>query len=74
MPLDRQRQLVAAHAAAVVDYNDRCLAAAAQTYRNIACASIDGIFDQLLDRCCWTLDDLAGGDLVDDRVRQAADW
>ena len=66
----RERQLVALHAAAVV--GDPNQAAAALLQRNLdgARAGIDGVLDQLLDHRGRALDHLSRRDAVDHALRQ----
>jgi hypothetical protein len=71
--LDGQRQLVPAHAVAVIGDRDQRLAAFAQRHLDAGRAGIDGIFDEFLDRRRRPLDDLAGGNTVNEDRRQLAD-
>src|SRR5207302_11149165 len=71
--LDRERELVRGHAGAVVADRDQRLAALAQPDLDAGRAGIDRILDQFLDGRRRALDDLAGGDAVDDDGRQLAD-
>ncbi len=73
MPLDRQRQLVGAHAAAVVGDGDKGAPAVAQHHVDLPGAGVERVLDQLLDRGGRPLDHLAGGDAVDDGLGQPAD-
>ena len=66
-----QRQVIAREARAVVGDADEIKAAAHQVNANLARACVDGILDQLLDDRGRPLDDLAGGDLGGDILRQA---
>jgi hypothetical protein len=70
--LDRQLQLPAVHAGAVVGHRDQGPAAVAQhrvhlaQHRvHLARAGVDGVLDQFLQDRGRTLDHLAGGDLID---------
>ncbi len=72
MTLDRQRQLVAIHADAVVADDDEALPAFLQRDVDAGRAGIDRVLDQLFERGRRTLDDLAGGDAIDERFRQKA--
>ena len=65
--------LVWPHAAAVVRYLDHGEATFGQAHMDMACACIDGVFDEFLERACRTLDDLSGGDAVDQGFGEAAD-
>ncbi len=65
--LDRQRQIGAGHAAAVVGDADQPPAAAVGEDLDPARAGVDRVLDQLLDHARRPLDHLAGGDAVDDR-------
>ena len=71
--LDGQRQLVAAHALAVIGDGDQRLAAFPQRDVDARRAGIDRILDEFLDRRRRPLDDLAGGDTVNNDTRQLAD-
>ena len=73
MALDRERQLVGAHAAAVIGDRDQCLTAVAKRHLDAVGAGVDGVFDQFLDRRRRALDHLARGDAVDENGRQLAD-
>ena len=73
MALDREFELVARHPGTVVGNRDQALPAVAQHDLDPGGAGIDGVFDELLDRRSRALDDLAGGDAVDDNGRQLAD-
>ena len=66
-----QRQVIAREAGAVVGDADQIEAAAHQVHANLTRACVDRILDQLLDHRGWPLDDLAGGDLGGDILRQA---
>ena len=65
VPLDRELQLVGRHADAVVDHRDEGAAALLQGDGDAVRAGIDRVLDQLLHGAGRTLDDLAGGDAVD---------
>ena len=71
--LERQRQLLRRHADAVVADADQRASAVAQVDGDGGGAGVERVLDQLLDGGGRTLDDLAGGDLVDQMVRQPAD-
>ena len=71
--LDRQRQLVGSHAAAVIGDRDQRLAAILEGDLDAVGAGIDRVLDQFLDRRRRALDDLARGDAVDENGRQLAD-
>ncbi|MGY3288578.1 hypothetical protein ACVWWP_001645 [Bradyrhizobium sp. LM3.6] len=73
MTLDRQRQVLGGHAAAVVGDADPPAPAAIGEDVDPARAGIDGVFDQFLDHARGTFDHLAGGDAVDDLFWQLAD-
>ena len=72
MPFDRERQVLGRHADPVVADLDAVDAAAGQRDADAAGPGIDRILDQFLDRGGRTLDHLAGGDPVDDPLRQPA--
>ena len=71
--LDRERELVRGHAAAVVGDRDQRLAAAGELDRDPPRAGVERVLDQLLDRRGRPLDHLARGDAVDQMLGQAAD-
>ncbi len=71
--LERERQLVRAHAVTVVDHAHQRGAAVAQVHRDRARVGVERVLHQLLHRRGRPLDHLAGGDLVDERVGQPAD-
>ena len=73
MALDGERQIVARHAAAVVGDADEPPAAAREHDLDSASARVEGVLDQLLHDGSRPLDDLAGGDAVDDRLGQLTD-
>jgi hypothetical protein len=73
MALERQRQLLRRHADAVVGDADQRAPAVAQVDGDSGGAGVERVFDQLLDGRGRALDDLAGGDLVDQVVRQPSD-
>ena len=71
MALDRQGQLLGLHAGAVVGDGDQRLTAFLEDNVDAQGAGIDRVLDELLDRRRRALDDLAGGDAVDqDRGKQ----
>jgi hypothetical protein len=67
MPPDGQSKVVGAHAAAIVDDAQQSLAAAGGGHLDTGSTGIDGILNQFLRRTGRSFDDLAGGDLVDER-------
>ena len=69
---ERQRDVVARHAAAVVGHVDAVDAAARQHDRDPRCACINRVFDQFLERRRRSLYDFACGNAVDEMRRQAA--
>ena len=71
--LDRQRQVGARHALAVVGDANQPPAAAVGEHVDAARAGIERVLDQLLDHARRTLDHLAGGDAVDDGFGELAD-
>jgi hypothetical protein len=73
MALDRQGQLVRRHADAVVGDRDQRPPAAGELDHHARGAGVEGVLDQLLDRRCGPLDDLAGGDPVDQALGQTTD-
>ena len=64
--LDREHQVVAGHAAAVVGDADEPPAAAVGDDLDARRAGVERVLDQLLDDARRPLDHLAGGDAVDD--------
>ncbi len=72
MPLQRERHVGRRHAAAVVDHLDARDPAVTQAYEDVARARVDRIFDQLLERGRRAFDHLAGGDAIDQMLREAA--
>ena len=66
-----QRQVIAREAGAVVGHADEVQPTAHQVNANLPRARVDGVLDQLLDHRGGPLDDLAGGDLGGDILRQA---
>jgi len=72
--LEGQRQLVRRHPDAVVGDADERGAAIAQVDRDRQRSGVQRVLDQLLHRGSRTLHDLAGGDLVDEVVRESTDF
>ena len=73
MALDREREIVGAHAGAVIGDADQPQAAARGRDVDPARAGIDRVLDQLLDDARRPLDDLTRGDAVDEVRRQLTD-
>ena len=73
MALDRQRQVGAGHALAVVGHANEPPAAAVGEHVDARGAGIERVLDELLDHACRALDHLAGGDAVDDGFGELAD-
>ena len=73
MAFDREREVGARHALAVVGDADEAPAAAVGEHVDAACAGVERVLDQLLDHARRTLDHLAGGDAVDDGLGKLAD-
>jgi hypothetical protein len=73
MALDRQQQVVRRHAAAIVGDRDQRFAAVANADFDAARAGVEGVFHQFLDDRSRPFNHLAGGDPVDDGLRQSAD-
>jgi hypothetical protein len=71
--LERQGEFLRPHAAAVVADRDEAPPAVAERNGNGARPSVEGVLHQLLDHRRRALDDLAGGDAVDQGLGQAAD-
>ena len=70
---DREREVVAPYPVAVVVDPDEALAAACRHNIDAARAGIERVLHQLLHDACRPLDDLAGGDPVDDMLGKSAD-
>ena len=66
--LDREFEIGAGHALAVVGDADQPAAAAVGQHVDAVRAGIERIFDQFLDDARRPLDHLAGGDAVDDSL------
>ena len=73
VPRQRERQLVALDAAAVVAHAAQARAALFDLDLDAARAGIDAVLDQLLEHGRRALDDLAGSDLVDELFGKDAD-
>ncbi len=71
--LDREREIVARHAGAVVGDADQAAAAAVGDDLDLGRAGIERVLDQLLDHARRPLDHLAGGDAVDGGFGELAD-
>ncbi len=71
--LDSEREIARVHAGAVVGDANETQAAAGSRDLDAARAGIERILDQFLDDARGTLDDLTGGDAVDEVWRQLAD-
>jgi hypothetical protein len=66
MPLDREREIVSIHAGPVIGDADEPQAAARGGDVDPARAGVDRILDQFLDDARRPLDDLTGGDAIDE--------
>ena len=73
MALDRQREIGARHAGAVVADADQPAAAAIGEDLDAGRAGVERVLDQLLHHARRALDHLAGGDAVDDGFGELAD-
>ena len=71
--LDREREIVARHAGAVVADVDQPAAPAVGQNLDARCAGIERVLDQLLHDACRPLHHLAGGDAVDHAFGKLAD-
>ena len=69
----REAGVVAVHAGAVVGDADEVDAALFEVDTDAARAGVEGVLDQLLDDAGGALDDLSGGDLVGQILRQDLD-
>ena len=67
MPLDGERQIVRAHASTVVGNANEAFAATGCRNFDTRRTGIDSIFYQFLGRAGRSFDNLASGDLVDER-------
>ena len=70
--LDREREVVAGHAGAVVGDADQAASAAVGHDLDVVRAGIERVLDQLLDHARRPLDHLARGDAVDDAFGELA--
>ena len=73
VPLQRHDQFLRSDPGAVVYYFEQLDAACVQLYFDRAGASVQAVLEHLLECRRWTLDDLAGGDLVDKELGQNLD-
>ena len=73
MARERERELVARDAAAVVAHAAKRDAAGLDLDLDAARAGVEAVLDQFLDHRRRPLDDLAGGDLVDELFGQDPD-
>ena len=71
--LDREREVGARHAGAVVGDADQPPPAAVGHHLDAARAGVERVLDELLDHARRALDHLAGGDAVDDAFGELAD-
>jgi hypothetical protein len=70
---ERKRQLAHSDSGAVVAHAQQADAALLDLDRDVPRPGVERILDQLLGDGSRTLDDLAGSDLVDERVREDSD-
>ena len=68
VPLQAQKRVIAAHAAAVICHPDQLPPAPFDLDRDISSARVDAILDQLFNDRRGILDHLAGRDLIDGLV------
>ena len=73
MALDRQRQIGARHAGAVVGHADEPPPAAVGDDLDAPAARVERVLDQFLHDARRALDHFAGGDAVDDGLGKLAD-
>ena len=73
MALDREREVLGVHAAAVVDDADQRPPARFDRDLDALRAGVERVLDELLDRRGRPLDDFAGGDAVDQQRVEATD-
>lgn len=73
VPLQRQRDLVGAHPAAIVGHLDQREPALGETDRNLAGACVNRVLDQFLERAGGTLHHLTRRDAVDEVFGEAPD-
>ncbi len=74
MRRDRQRQLIGADAAAVIDHADQFHAPLPYRHVDPRGTGIDGVLQQFLDDARRAFDDFAGGDFIDHARRELFDW
>ena len=72
MPFERQRHIVASHAATVVHNFYKIDATAFQSHRNPARAGVDRVFNQFLQRTGGPFHHFTGGDTIDELFGEAA--
>jgi hypothetical protein len=73
VPFQRQRGVLARHAAAIVAHADESDPAILDLHVHRAGGGVERVLDQLLDHGRRALDHLSGGDLVDEVVREPLD-
>ena len=74
MTFDGHRKIGPPHALAVIADGNEPPAASVGENVNARGAGVERVLDQLLDHARRTLDHLAGGDAIDDRLRAAGGW
>jgi hypothetical protein len=70
---ERERQLAGDDAMAVVAHADQSYAAVLDVHSDLSGAGVERVLDQFLDHGGGPLDDLARGDLVDERAFEDPD-
>lgn len=73
MTLQTEQRVIPAHAVPVIDDADQGAAAGADLDSNAMGSGVDGVLDELLDDGGRAFDDLAGGNLIRDVIREQAD-
>ena len=73
MALEREQQILAVDAVAVIDHPDQLTAPSLELDLDPRGTSVDRVLDQLLDDRTRPLDDLTRGDLIGQRRRQHGD-
>ena len=73
MARQRDTEIILAHARAIVAHADKANAATLNIDLDTVCTSVETILDKLFDDRGRTLDHFAGGNLIDEFVRQNPD-
>src|SRR4051812_19184418 len=73
MPFKGQQGVVTVHSVPIIGDADQFAAACLNLDPDAGSSGVQGILQQLFDHRCWTVDHLAGGDLVGHLVMKNAD-